>query len=286
MTEMVIQQLLLDARRGRHRPGAGDGRAAGPRGGRRLADAAVARDVRRLPPEHRLRAGRCRSASTSRTPTPRPPGCRSTTGRSRGLDRGRGTPRCSNEPGGADRVPVPRPRPQPRHGTGVQGSLDPVPGLPRWPARGRRARERCRRRRQRDRHRPAHLSADPPTGRRSSTAASRSSSSTPASRRTASRSADAPRPRVRGGSTWELFRASRSASSSPRGVGRRHASGVSCPHAGRAGNGGCPLGSGQIRDPLAAIHGPIVVTAMLAAFALVSVTTGSDDLGAVAGGSP
>src|SRR5919202_2164245 len=33
------------------------------------------------------------------------------------------------------RLPVPRARPQPRDGTGIQGSRDPVPGLPRWSAR-------------------------------------------------------------------------------------------------------------------------------------------------------
>ena len=49
-----------------------DGRARRSRGGRRLADAPVARDLHRLWPGQRLRAGRVARDSTSRTRTPRP----------------------------------------------------------------------------------------------------------------------------------------------------------------------------------------------------------------------
>ena len=54
-------------RRGRHRPGPGDGRAPRPGGGGRLADAAIARDVPRLRPEQRLRLGRPARGSTGPT---------------------------------------------------------------------------------------------------------------------------------------------------------------------------------------------------------------------------
>ena len=93
MTEMVIQQLLLDAGAKRHRPGPGDGRAARPGSGGRLADAAIAGDVRRVRPEHRLRIGRRRGASTRPTSTAPPRGCPSTSGTCRGTGRSPGTPR-------------------------------------------------------------------------------------------------------------------------------------------------------------------------------------------------
>ena len=57
MTEMVIQQLLFAGRR-RRRSRSRRGRAPRPGSGGRLADTGITRDVCRLPPEHRLRAGR------------------------------------------------------------------------------------------------------------------------------------------------------------------------------------------------------------------------------------
>ena len=150
-TEMVDPAAADRRRRGRRRPGPRRRSSPRARGRRRLADAPVARDVRRLRPEHRLRAGGRRARSTSRTPTPRRRGCPSTSGRCRGRGRSRGTRPCSNEPGGriafrfhardVNLVMGPAPR----------GAADPVPGLPRRPAAGRRARDRRRRRRQRDR---------------------------------------------------------------------------------------------------------------------------------------
>ena len=104
MTEMVIQQLLLDA-------GADDVdqdlvtvEPAGARGGGRLADAAVARDVPRIRPEQRLRLARRAPRSTSRTRTRAralPP---QLLGARRDVD-GRATRRGAQRAGRPDRVP-------------------------------------------------------------------------------------------------------------------------------------------------------------------------------------
>ena len=59
MTEMVIQQLLIDAGATDVDRDLVDVEPRGPRGRRRLADAPVARDVRRLRPGDRLRIGGC-----------------------------------------------------------------------------------------------------------------------------------------------------------------------------------------------------------------------------------
>ena len=164
---------------------------ARPRGGRRLADAAVARDVCRLRPEHRLRPGGRRASSTSPTSTPRPLGCAlndwALAGHldGRAARRGARTSPAGGSPSGSTRAtstsswdPPPRER-RSRSGSSSTASRGRRRTGPTWPptAAGSVAR-------------PAHVPADPPARARSPTAASRSSSSTPASRRTASRSAD------------------------------------------------------------------------------------------------
>ena len=211
MTEMVIQQLLLEAGAQGDRPGPRRCRATRARSRRRLADAAVARDLPRLRPEHRLRLGGGRRASiephvydaAARLPlnawdlagdwTVAP-------ARRRG-ERARWT----------DRVPLPRARCQPRDGAGLPGSVRPLPGLPRWPARPGRAWDRRRRRGQRDPRRAADVSAHPPTGRDRGPAVRDRVPRRPASRPTASPSADrgpaGPRRRGRPGrSPFEAYR--------------------------------------------------------------------------------
>ena len=116
-----------------------DGRAARPRGRRRLADAAVTRDVPRVRPEHRLRLRRTSPLRPSRTPTPRRGRLPLNYWALAGAWTVARHAAVADEPGGADRVPVPGPRRQPRDGTRDQGRLHPVPGLPRRPA-GRRTR--------------------------------------------------------------------------------------------------------------------------------------------------
>ena len=96
-SEMVIQQLLMDAGAGID-PGPGD-RGPRARGGRRLADAAVAGDVYRLRAEQAASPQVESRASTSPTPTRAPHGSVSTSGRSRDWTVAR-PPRSSNEPGG------------------------------------------------------------------------------------------------------------------------------------------------------------------------------------------
>ena len=81
-------------RRGRRRPGSRDRRAQGLRGRRRLADAAIARDVPRLRPKRRLRVARPPPDSTSRTTIPSLRGSPSTSGRRRARGRSRSTPPC------------------------------------------------------------------------------------------------------------------------------------------------------------------------------------------------
>ena len=137
MTEMVIQQLLLDAGASGVDQDLVDGRA--PQGlevaadwrtlqspetyvGYRQATGFAQEDVARFDEPHAY-------AAPARLPL-NDWGLAGdwTVGGARGrLERA----------GGADRVPVPRARRQPRDGTGDAGRVDPVPGLPRRPA-GRR----------------------------------------------------------------------------------------------------------------------------------------------------
>ena len=56
----------------RHRSGSRVGRSAGPRGGGRLPEPALARDVPRIRPGERVRLARWRAGGPSRTTTPRP----------------------------------------------------------------------------------------------------------------------------------------------------------------------------------------------------------------------
>ena len=92
MTEMVIQQLLLDAgAQGLDQ----DLVAVEPQGLEVAADWRTLRSPETYlgyRPEHRLRVAETRAASTSRTPTPRPRGCRSTSGACRGPGRSPGMP--------------------------------------------------------------------------------------------------------------------------------------------------------------------------------------------------
>ena len=105
-------------------------------------------------------------------------GCASMSGRLSGNWTVAGHAAVSERAGRKSRLPVPRARCQPRDGPVIPRSVDPVPGVPRRPARHRCARDRRGHGWQRGRQRPAHLPADPPTGRRSPTASSRSSSPT------------------------------------------------------------------------------------------------------------
>ncbi len=80
MTEMVVQQLLIDAGAPDVDQDLVDVDAAGPRGRRGLADAPVARDVRRLRPGDRLRVGRTGRVRPAACDTRRPRRSRSTPG--------------------------------------------------------------------------------------------------------------------------------------------------------------------------------------------------------------
>ena len=137
-TEMAIQQLLLDAGAQDLDLDLVDGRAARTRGGRRLADAPVARDVRRLRPEQRLRVS---DDPRALRPAPRLRRSRAAAAQPLGargeLDGCAGTPRCRTSP--AARIAF---RFHARDvnlvmGPAAGGAVDPVPGLPRRPGRGR-----------------------------------------------------------------------------------------------------------------------------------------------------
>ena len=125
MTEMVIQQLLVDAGATDLDRDLVDGRAPGPRGRRGLADAAVARDVRRLRPGDRLRVGRRRPFDQPHVYAA-PGRSRSTPGPYGDLDRRRGTPAMLERARRAHRLPVPCPRRQPRRWARRPGAR-PIP---------------------------------------------------------------------------------------------------------------------------------------------------------------
>ena len=122
-TEMVIQQLLLDA-------GANNSTriwswsTTGPGSSRRLGDAAIAGDVHRLPAEQRLRPGRRRPLRRTRClyRAGQLPlnswalsGNWTVTEHAAVVERARWT----------DRLPVPRPRLEPRHGPASKGASIP-----------------------------------------------------------------------------------------------------------------------------------------------------------------
>ena len=193
-TEMVIQRLLLDA-------GARDLDldlvAVEPRGLEVAADwqvAAITRDLPRIHPEQRLRVGGNRAARPAARVHRGFLAATQLLGPLGKLD-GRPARRRLERTRRTDRVPVPRPRPQPRHGPAGRGRLDPVPGHPRRPtppetptgptwtptAAGSSAIRT-----------PTSSSASPD---RSRTAGSRSNSSKPERRSTASPSADRGRER-------------------------------------------------------------------------------------------
>ena len=186
----MVDPAAPDGRgRERRRPGPGHGRAEGTRGGRRLADAPVARDVRRVRPGHGLRpGGRARFDEPQTYSAPR--GCRSTSGHCRATGPSAGTPAVSNEPGGRIAFRFHARDVNLVMGPATRGATVPfrvfLDGQPAGDAPGTDV--------DADgggtRRRPADLPADPPAGRDHRTHRSRSSSSTPASRRTASRSAE------------------------------------------------------------------------------------------------
>ena len=139
MTEMAIQRLLH---------GSGPGASVdqdlvmvepdGPRGRRRLADAAVTRDLRRLPAERQgSRPGRRRATRRAADV----PGGRAADGQSVGADGhvdGRATRRrSSNEPGGRIAFGFHARDVNLVMGPAARGDGDPLPGLARWPARRR-----------------------------------------------------------------------------------------------------------------------------------------------------
>ena len=140
MTEMVIQQLLIDAGADERRPGPRrrSTRAASrwpPTGGRCSRPRRTSATARAAasPQETRRRvrpAARLRAAAPLRLNQWALAGTWTVARHAGVLERARRT----------DRVPLPRARRQPRHGTGRRGGIDPVPGVPRRSAGRRRAR--------------------------------------------------------------------------------------------------------------------------------------------------
>ena len=119
MSEMAIQQLLTDAGATGLRSEPGDGRPTGPRGGRRLGEPAVARDVRRLRPGDRLRVAWCRVGCAARLRAG--PAATQSMGALGHVDR-RPTCWAAERARRQDRVPLSRTRRQPGDGTGLTRS--------------------------------------------------------------------------------------------------------------------------------------------------------------------
>ena len=142
MTEMAIQQLLMEAGVERRRPGSGHGRAARPRGGGRLADAPVARDVRRLRPGDA--ASRRRTSRASMRPHAYARASRlrlnhwALVGR---LDGRAATRPCSTSPAAGSRSASTRATSTWSWDRPRKGTSDPVPRLPRRPSRRARTRD-------------------------------------------------------------------------------------------------------------------------------------------------